>query len=124
MVASQVEILSSSVMGVTMACARCHDHKYDPIPQRDYYRFSAILRTAYDPYDWLSPSETPVGPEADWNDTNMRVLQGAPADEVREVDEANAPVLREIEEIEQAFEEKASVLREKLLKEKRPRSRT
>ena len=118
-VASQIEILSSSVMGITMACARCHDHKYDPIPQRDYYRFSAILRTAYDPYDWLSPSETPVGPEADWNDTNMRVLLGAPAEEVREVEEANAPVLREIEEIEQAFEEKASVLRETLLKEKR-----
>ena len=118
-VASQVEILSSSVMGITMACARCHDHKYDPIPQRDYYRFSAILRTAYDPYDWLSPSETPVGPEADWNDSNMRVLQGAPPEEVRDVEEANAPVLREVEEIEQAFEEKANVLREKLLKEKR-----
>ena len=118
-VASQVEILSSSVMGITMACARCHDHKYDPIPQRDYYRFSAILRTAYDPYDWLSPSETPVGPEADWNDTNMRVLSGAPAEEVRAVDEANAPVLREVEEIERAFEEKANVLRKKLLKEKR-----
>ncbi len=118
-VASQVEILSSSVMGITMACARCHDHKYDPIPQRDYYRFSAILRTAYDPYDWLSPSETPVGPEADWNDSNMRVLLGAPAEEVREVEEANAPVLREVEEIEKAFEEKANVLREKLLKEKR-----
>ena len=118
-VASQVEILSSSVMGITMACARCHDHKYDPIPQRDYYRFSAILRTAYDPYDWLSPSETPVGPEADWNDSNMRVLQGAPADEVREAEEANAPVLREVEEIERAFEEKANALREKLLKEKR-----
>ena len=118
-VASQIEILSSSVMGITMACARCHDHKYDPIPQRDYYRFSAILRTAYDPYDWLSPSETPVGPEADWNDTNMRVLLGAPAEEVREVEEANAPVLREIEEIEQAFEEKANILRKKLLQEKR-----
>lgn len=118
-VASQVEILSSSVMGITMACARCHDHKYDPIPQRDYYRFSAILRSSYDPYDWLSPSETPVGPEADWNDSNMRVLQGAPVEEVREADEANAPVQREIEEIEQAFEEKANVLRQKLLKEKR-----
>ncbi len=118
-VASQVEILSSSVMGITMACARCHDHKYDPIPQRDYYRFSAILRTAFDPYDWLSPSETPVGPEADWNDSNMRVLLGVPGEEVREVEEANAPVLREVEEIEQAFEEKANVLRKKLLEEKR-----
>ena len=56
-VADQVEVLSSTVMGLTLACARCHDHKYDPLPQRDFYRFSAILRSAYDPYDWLIPQE-------------------------------------------------------------------
>ena len=39
-----------------MGCARCHNHKYDPIPQRDYYRFTAILQTAYDPYDWMIPA--------------------------------------------------------------------
>ena len=65
-VADQVQILTSTVLGLTLACARCHDHKYDLIPQRDYYRLSAILRSAYDPYDWLSPSETEVGPEAQW----------------------------------------------------------
>ena len=30
-------------MGLTINCARCHDHKFDPIPQRDYYRLSAVF---------------------------------------------------------------------------------
>ena len=43
----------SSVMGLTMHCAKCHDHKFDPIPQRDYYRLEAILKPAYDPDRWI-----------------------------------------------------------------------
>ncbi len=35
-------------MGTTMACAQCHTHKYDPITQRDYYRFFAILNQSAD----------------------------------------------------------------------------
>ena len=56
-VADEVEVLASSVMGLTMTCARCHDHKYDPIPQRDYYRLSAILQAAYNPYEWKAPRD-------------------------------------------------------------------
>jgi hypothetical protein len=55
-IADEIEVLSSSVLGLTVGCARCHNHKYDPIPQRDYYRLGAILQTAYDPYDWLIPA--------------------------------------------------------------------
>ncbi len=33
----QIDTVSQGLLGVTAACARCHDHKFDPIPQRDYY---------------------------------------------------------------------------------------
>ncbi|MCI0387599.1 MAG: DUF1553 domain-containing protein [Acidobacteria bacterium] len=38
-----VTTTSSVYLGMTVGCARCHDHKYDPIPQRDYYRMQAIF---------------------------------------------------------------------------------
>ncbi len=41
-----VEHVGKAFLGLTMNCARCHDHKYDPIPQVDYYR----LRAFFEPY--------------------------------------------------------------------------
>ena len=38
-----VSTTSSVVLGLTVGCARCHDHKYDPIKQTDYYRLSALF---------------------------------------------------------------------------------
>ena len=51
----QLRILTASVMGLTVRCARCHSHKFDPIPQRDYYRLVALLKPAFDENDWLKP---------------------------------------------------------------------
>ena len=52
-----MERVSSSTLGLTLACARCHSHKFDPIPQTDYYRFLSLFTAAYNPADWLPPKQ-------------------------------------------------------------------
>ncbi len=58
-VADEIETLGASVLGLTLKCAQCHTHKYDPIPQRDYYRLVAVFQGAYDVYDWMKPVSVP-----------------------------------------------------------------
>jgi dienelactone hydrolase/Ca2+-binding EF-hand superfamily protein len=41
----QLDTLGQAMLGMTVGCARCHDHKFDPIPQRDYYAMAGILRS-------------------------------------------------------------------------------
>jgi cytochrome c553 len=41
----QIDTVSQAFLGLTMACARCHDHKYDPVSQRDYYALAGIFRS-------------------------------------------------------------------------------
>ncbi len=41
-----VDTTASVFLGLTVGCARCHDHKFDPIPQKDYYRLQAIFQPA------------------------------------------------------------------------------
>ena len=62
-IADEIDVLGSAVMGLTLKCARCHTHKFDPIPHRDYYRLVDIFKGAYDEYDWLKPDVRPgLGP--------------------------------------------------------------
>jgi mono/diheme cytochrome c family protein len=41
----QIEVTSKAVMGLTVACARCHDHKFDPIATKDYYALAGIFKS-------------------------------------------------------------------------------
>src|SRR5579863_2462811 len=52
-VADEIDVFSSTVLGLTMKCARCHTHKFDPIPHRDYFRLVDVFKGAFDEHDWM-----------------------------------------------------------------------
>ena len=45
LVDEQIDTLSRTVLGLSVGCARCHDHKFDPIPQADYYALAGIFQS-------------------------------------------------------------------------------
>ena len=54
LVDEQIDAVSQSMLGLTLACARCHDHKFDPVTQRDYYALAGIFlssETLYGTYE-------------------------------------------------------------------------
>jgi mono/diheme cytochrome c family protein len=57
MLADTLKIVGSSLLGLTVGCAQCHDHRYDPIPQTDYYRLRAVFEPALDPAHWRRPPQ-------------------------------------------------------------------
>ncbi len=59
-VSDTIKVISTSFLGLTMGCAQCHNHRYDPIPQTDYYRLRAILEPAYDVKNWRAPAARQV----------------------------------------------------------------
>ncbi|MEZ6045702.1 MAG: DUF1549 domain-containing protein [Planctomycetaceae bacterium] len=47
--ADTIKIMLTSLIGLTVGCAQCHDHRYDPISQKDYYGMRALLEPALKP---------------------------------------------------------------------------
>ena len=55
----RIDMVTRGFLGLTVACARCHDHKYDPISQKDYYSLAGVfLNTTYKEYPVQSAAET------------------------------------------------------------------
>ena len=56
-VSDTIQIVSTTLLGMSLACAKCHDHRHDPILQTDYYRVRAVFEPAYDWKNWRAPSQ-------------------------------------------------------------------
>ena len=51
----RIDVLTRGTMGLTVTCARCHDHKFDPIPTADYYSLYGVFNSSHEPKNDPSP---------------------------------------------------------------------
>ncbi len=66
----QIDVTSKAFLGLTVSCARCHDHKFDPILQRDYYSLASIFASTYSYENGAKgrPVETSLTPIKDYEE--------------------------------------------------------
>ena len=80
-----MQTFGTSVLGLTLRCARCHDHKHEPIPQLDYYRLLSLIMPAFNVGNWKNPKE--------------RAIPAVSPARIKEIKTANAPIEKQIAEL-------------------------
>ncbi len=89
----------TALLGLSVGCARCHDHKFDPILQKDYYKLSASYQAVWDPENWLAANLN-FGP---W--PSRMVLDIAPEQReawIKDVTSSDAKTLRRLDDLLEA----------------------
>ncbi|MEI7986840.1 MAG: DUF1549 domain-containing protein, partial [Armatimonadota bacterium] len=84
----RVDTMSTVFLGMTVGCAKCHDHKFDPIPTKSYYQLFAFFNSTKDsPFDGnlLNPEPTILAPSPE----EERVLESSKAKMTKIEDETN-----------------------------------
>jgi hypothetical protein len=59
----RIDVVTRGMLGLTVACARCHDHKYDPIPTADYYSLHGVFLSTEEPKERPVIGEAPQTPK-------------------------------------------------------------
>ncbi len=95
------EMLVGNLLGLTLQCAKCHDHKYEPIPQRDYYGVLALLQPAFNPDSWVQPAQRQV---PDVSPAEKAEIERANAD----LDRLAAEVAKRLANVRRPYEERLS----------------
>jgi mono/diheme cytochrome c family protein len=73
----RIDAVTRGMLGLTVACARCHDHKYDPIPTADYYSLFGVFASSEEPKDLPEIRTQANGPQIDDYRAQHAKLQGA-----------------------------------------------
>lgn len=99
----QIDVMGRAFMGMTLGCVRCHDHKFDPIPQDDYYALAAIFKStqsfSLDRIGALSTAyESPMGSLDDFAavKSSERILKDQKAAVAKAEAEATAALRKEV----------------------------
>ena len=71
----RIDLVTRGLMGLSVACARCHDHKYEPVTAADYYALHGIFASCRTPPELPVIAEPPPGPEANAFRTKLAELQ-------------------------------------------------
>ncbi|MDF1814513.1 MAG: PSD1 and planctomycete cytochrome C domain-containing protein [Verrucomicrobiales bacterium] len=73
----RIDVITRGVMGLTVACARCHDHKYEPIPTSDYYALHGVFRSSEDieTYPQIGVADANPKEQADYEKKLKEALQ-------------------------------------------------
>jgi hypothetical protein len=107
-VAETIKVVSTGLLGLTVGCAQCHNHRYDPIPQTDYYRLRAVFEPAYDCTHWRPPAARQISL---YTDADRRRAARTEAEAVR----IDAELLRKTGEyVERTFAKELAKLPEAL----------
>src|SRR5262249_7486845 len=83
-----LQITMNALQGITIQCARCHRHKFEPVSQQEYYQLQAIFFPAYNPARWTKPQDrvVPIGTRAElaeWKQRTERIDQAVKAEQAK-----------------------------------------
>lgn len=78
----RLDVITRGLMGMTLACARCHDHKYDPVSQADYYALSGVFLNTDEPGGEPFAHRLADAPDQRESRILMRGNPGSPGDKV------------------------------------------
>lgn len=72
----RIDTVFRGTQALTVACARCHDHKFDPIPTADYYSLYAVFNSSYEPDEKPLLGDAPPGPDRDAYEKELAEREG------------------------------------------------
>ena len=73
----RIDVITRGFQGLSVACARCHDHKFDPIPQKDYYSLYGVLLNSPDVVSPVPIEAVPAGATSDFFQAKLATRRGA-----------------------------------------------